>query len=169
MKQRLFDPLGMSSAGFGAPGTPKQIDQPWGHEKVWYWYKWKSDQSDNPEALGPAGMVHCSIEDWAKFLSLQLTEENSIIDKKYLNKLIEPVGSHFYAGGWGVAENDWAKGTMLSHSGSNGVWYTTVVVTPKLDRAFIVATNSRDFGVTADICREMTNELIIMELNIRKK
>jgi CubicO group peptidase (beta-lactamase class C family) len=163
MQKRLFDPLAMSSAGFGAPNTHNQTDQPWGHEKAWY--KWKSDQFDNPEALAPAGMVHCSIEDWAKFISLQLTEENSILERKYLNKLIEPVGSHFYAGGWGVAEQDWAKGTMLSHAGSNGVWYASVVVTLKLDRAFVVATNSRDFGVTEDVCIEMTNKMIRMELN----
>jgi len=34
-KKRLFDPLGMSSAGFGAPNTNNQIDQPWGHSKSW--------------------------------------------------------------------------------------------------------------------------------------
>jgi len=166
MKQRLFDPLGMSSAGFGAPNTPEQIDQPWGHEKAWYWNKWKPDQSDNLEALGPAGRVHCTIEDWAKFLSLQLAEENPILDKAYLNKLIEPVGSHFYAGGWGVAEQAWAKGKMITHSGSNGIWYTSVVITPELNRAFIVSTNSRDFGVTEDLCRDIMNKLLIMELNL---
>ena len=169
MKKRLFDPLGMSSAGFGAPNTPSQIDQPWGHEKVWYRNKWKPDQSDNPEALGPAGRVHCTIEDWAKFLSLQLTEENAILNKAYLNKLIEPVSSHYYAGGWGVAEQDWAKGTMLSHSGSNEIWYTSVVVTPQLDRAFVVSTNSRDFGITEDLCVEVMNKLLRMELNLRNK
>jgi len=169
MKTRLFDPLGMKNAGFGAPGTPEKIDQPWGHEKPWYWYQWKSDQSDNPEALGPAGRIHCSIEDWAKFLSLQLTEKNAILEKKYLNKLIEPVGDHFYAGGWGVAEQDWAQGIMLSHSGSNGVWYASVVVTPQLNRAFVVATNSRDFGVTADLCKNIINQLIIMEFNLGDK
>lgn len=166
MQNRLFDPLCMSSAGFGALNTPNETDQPWGHEKVWYGNKWKPDQSDNPEALGPAGRVHCNIEDWAKFLSLQLTEENAILDKVYLNKLIEPVGSHYYAGGWGVAEKDWAKGTMLSHSGSNGIWYTSVVVTPQVDRAFVVSTNSRDFGITEDLCVEVMNKLLIMELNV---
>ena len=169
MKQRLFDPLGMFSTGFGAPNTHNQIDQPWGHSSSLLGNKWKPDQSDNPEALGPAGMVHCSIEDWVKFLSLQLTKESPILERKYLNKLIEPVGGHFYAGGWGVAEQPWAKGTMISHSGSNGIWYTSVVVTPKLDRVFIVSTNSRDFGVTGDICFKVMNKLIKMELNISKE
>jgi CubicO group peptidase (beta-lactamase class C family) len=152
----------MTTAGYGAPGTPKQIDQPWGHKKTWYWYKWISDQSDNPEALGPAGMVHCSIEDWGKFLSLQLTDENPILERQYLNKLIEPDG--FYAGGWGVLEPPWAEGVILVHNGSNGIWFANVVVVPAMDRAFIVATNSLDFSVTGDICKNMTNKLIKMSL-----
>ncbi|MCB2220687.1 MAG: beta-lactamase family protein [Bacteroidetes bacterium] len=166
MKNRLFDPLDMSSAGFGAPNTHNQIDQPWGHSKSWFGNKWKPDQSDNPEALGPEGRVHCSIEDWAKFLSLYLTGDNPVLEQKYLKKLIEPVGDHFYAGGWGVAEQTWAKGKMLSHSGSNGIWYCSVVITPDLNRAFIVATNSCDFGVTADLCKEIINKLIISELDL---
>ena len=166
MQKRVFDPLKMTSVGFGAPNSPDKIDQPWGHKKVWYWPKWKPDQSDNPEALGPAGMVHLTIEDWAKFLSIQLTDENPILERKYLDKLIEPVGNHFYAGGWGVAEQDWAKGIILTHSGSNGIWYTNVLILPKLDRVFIVSTNSRDFGVTEDICMKVANKLIRMELGI---
>jgi len=31
MSQGLFEPLQMSSAGFGPPGTPGKVDQPWGH------------------------------------------------------------------------------------------------------------------------------------------
>ncbi len=162
MKKRLFEPLGMTTAGYGAPGTPKQIDQPWGHKKTWYWYKWIADQSDNPEALAPAGMVHCSIEDWARFISLQLTDENPVLERQYLNKLIEPDG--YYAGGWAVVEQPWANEVILVHNGSNGIWYAEVVVAPELDRAFVVATNSQDFGVTADICKNMMNKLILMSL-----
>jgi CubicO group peptidase (beta-lactamase class C family) len=160
----------MSSAGFGAPNTHNQIDQPWGHSNSWLRNKWQPDQTDNPEALGPAGRVHCSIEDWAKFLSLQLNDESSILEQKYLKKLIEPVGDHFYAGGWGVADVEdqpWAKGKVLIHSGSNGIWYTSVMVAPKLNRAYIVSTNSRDFGVTEDLCGEILGMLIRMDLNIK--
>lgn len=167
MKQRLFDPLGMSSASFGAPNSPNKIDQPWGHSNSWYGKKWKPDQSDNPKALGPAGRVHCNLEDWAKFLALQLTEKNPILDRKYLDKLIEPIG--FYAGGWGVAneiDQPWANGIVLSHSGSNGIWYCSVMVAPKLNRAYIVATNSRDFGLTENLCGEMLSKLVRMDLKM---
>lgn len=162
MKKRLFDPLGMSTAGFGNPNISKSIDQPWGHHK--YVWKWWASEAYYDEAIGPAGRIHCSISDWAKFLSLQLTEENSILDKEYLNKLIEPVGSHYYAGGWGVAEHTWAEGITLNHAGSNEIWYAVVLVIPKLDRVFVVATNSCDFGSTPGICTEIMNKLIRMEL-----
>jgi len=168
MRQRLFDPLGMSSAGFGAPNIHDQIDQPWGHswEYSLFGNNWEPDQDDNPKALGPAGRVHCNIKDWAKFLSLFLNDENLVIDRKYLNKLITPIG--LYAGGWAVLKEEdqpWAKGKVLVHSGSNGIWFTSVMVAPKLNRAYIVATNSREFGSTEGVCMEMLSKLVKMDLN----
>lgn len=165
MKQRLFDPLGMSTAGFGNPNKNNSIDQPWGHNK--YAWKWRPSKSYYEEAISPAGRIHCSIADWAKFLSLQLTTENPILERKYLDKLIEPVG--FYASGWLVEEHEWAKGITLFHNGSNEIWYAAVVVTPKFDRAFVVATNSCDFGSTPNVCLEVSNKMIRMELNLETK
>ena len=165
IKKRLFDPLGMSLAGFGAPNTHDQIDQPWGHSNPWSGNKWQPDQTDNSEALGPAGRVHCNIKDWAKFLSLFLTKKNPVLDGKYLKKLITPIG--FYAGGWGVVEQKWADGAVLTHNGSNGIWYASVTVAPKLNRTYIVVTNSCDFGSTPGICNEILKKLVRMELNFR--
>src|SRR5579871_4995865 len=75
--QRLFRPRGMTTTGFGAMGTPGKLDQPWQH---------RMDNgvrvsigpgpfSDNPEVIGPAGTVHCSIGDWAKYIELHLNGE----------------------------------------------------------------------------------------------
>lgn len=162
MKQLLFDPLGMSSAGFGNPNTTRSIAQPWGHKK--YLWKWWPSEAYYDEVIGPAGRIHCSIADWAKFLSLQLTSENPILERKYLDKLIEPVG--FYASGWLVAEYAWAKGITLNHNGSNEIWYAAVLVTPKFDRAFVVATNSCSFSSTPGICTEIMNKMIRLELDL---
>jgi CubicO group peptidase (beta-lactamase class C family) len=164
MQERLFKPLGMTSAGFGNPGKPGKINQPWGHRKTWK--GWNPVYSDCSEVLGPAGRIHCNIEDWAKFLSLQLTKSHPILDSTILNKLRVPGG--FYAGGWGVTEYDWAKGKILTHCGSNEIWFSNVVVAPNLNKAYIVVTNSRDFGVTKDLCTEMTNKIIIMDLETNK-
>ncbi len=172
IRERLFEPLGMSSAGFGAPHTPDQIDQPWGHSWVFSLFgnNWEPDQDYNPEALGPAGRVHCNIADWAKFLSLFLNDDNSFIDSKYLHKLITPIG--YFAGGWVVLkekDQPWAKGIVLVHSGSNGIWFTSVMVAPRLNRAYIVATNSREFGSTEGVCQEMLSKIVKMDMKKSKQ
>lgn len=164
MMERLFQPLGMTTAGFGDPVKTKSIDQPWGHKKSWMGNKWSPSRDYYGEVISPAGRVHCSVEDWAKFISLQLPGENTILDRKILNKLIEPVGN--YAGGWVVfrqTEQPWAKGIVLVHGGSNEIWYAAVMVAPNLDRAYVVVTNSCHFGVTDRACVEMTNKLAKMD------
>jgi len=156
MKKRVFDPLGMSSAGFGEPDAGGAVDQPWGH--VGSEGRWLPSRDYDEEALGPAGEIHCTVEDWGKFLALQLRDRNPILDRKHLDKLLEPAG--FYAGGWGIIDGlGWAKGKAHTHNGSNGLWYATVLVAPGIDRAFAVATNSRDFAETSDLCAGMLRQL----------
>ncbi len=167
MKERLFEPLGMSTAGFGDPVKNKSIDQPWGHKRSWIGNNWKPSRDYYGEVISPAGRVHCSVEDWAKFIVLQLSGENTILDRKILNKLIEPNG--VYAGGWVVfpeTEQPWAKGIVLVHGGSNEIWYAAVMVAPAIDRAYVVVTNSCDFGVTDRICIEMTNKIAKRDQNL---
>ena len=156
MQKRIFDPLDMDSAGFGPPGASGKTDQPWGHVRSGD--RWRPRQFDNAEALGPAGRVHASFADWAKFLAMQLSGGKSLgLDRKILDKLITPTGT--YAGGWRVTKRPWGKGTVLTHSGSNTMWYALVWVAPQLDRAFLVATNSRDNDSHA-ICDQMIGKLI---------
>jgi len=156
MRNRIFDPLGMSSAGFGPPGTIDQIDQPWGHSKSNG--EWQPSQLDNPEEAGPAGTIHCSVEDWAKFISIYLKQDNTaILERRYIDKLIDPVGT--YACGWVVEYQDRASGLVLAHNGSNAMWYAGVWVAPELNRAFIACTNSRD-GNTERIIQAAINNLI---------
>ncbi len=159
MKNRIFDPLGMSSAGFGPPGTINQIDQPWGHNKSNG--EWQPSQSDNPEEIGPAGIIHCSVEDWAKFISLFIKQNNTIIlEHSYLEKLIEPVGD--YACGWVVEQQQRADGLVLAHNGSNSMWYVSLWVAPELNRAFIAGTNSYDNN-TEKIFQAAINNLITID------
>ena len=33
IREQIFTPLGIKNAGFGPPGTPGKLDQPWGHEE----------------------------------------------------------------------------------------------------------------------------------------
>jgi len=153
MRNRIFEPLGMSSAGFGPPGTIDQIDQPWGHNKSNG--EWQPSQLDNPEEAGPAGTIHCSIEDWAKFISIFLKQNNTaILERRFIDKLIEPVGN--YACGWVVEYQDRADGLVLAHNGSNAMWYVGIWVAPELNRAFIAGTNS---------CNDHTEVIIQSAIN----
>src|SRR6476646_8153206 len=73
MRERLFQPLGISTGGFGQPGTAGKTDQPWGHSSV----LGKPIDPGSPAAhfplyYGPAGMAHMTITDWAKFIALHL-------------------------------------------------------------------------------------------------
>jgi CubicO group peptidase (beta-lactamase class C family) len=61
IQQMLFKPLGMETSGFGAPGTPGSLDQPWGHSSSCMPLDPGNRLSDNPPVLGPAGRVHCSM------------------------------------------------------------------------------------------------------------
>ncbi len=161
INDRIFEPLGMGSAGFGPPGTSGQIDQPWGHHKEDG--KWVSSQLDNVEEIGPAGRIHCSIQDWARFLALLLKQDDtSILERDQLDKLIEPIGD--YACGWWVVQRDWGNGNVLTHGGSNTMWYVSVWIAPEINRAFIVGTNSHD-SKTIENCDNVMGWLISIDRN----
>lgn len=150
MKKRLFTPLGMGTAGFGAPGRPGSTNHPWGHQ-------WVDDKpvgvppgrwADNPPALGPAGTVHCSMFDLVKYLSLHALEgqwTGPVLLKpesvEFLHRL-EP--GERYALGWNVAHRSWAGGRTLNHTGSNTQWYSNVWIGPGKGFAILIVTNVGD-------------------------
>ncbi|MDB5350447.1 MAG: penicillin-binding protein beta-lactamase class [Planctomycetota bacterium] len=143
MRECLFAPLGMSSAGFGPPGIKDKVDQPWGHSAMFG--RKVPSQIDNPPVLGPAGTVHSTMADWAKFAELHLKgargEATPILKPETFRILQTPAPGESYAMGWGVTEREWAGGTTLSHSGSNTQWFCTVWLAPKRNTALLSATN----------------------------
>lgn len=144
MEKYIFSPLGMNSAGFGGLGTPGLIDQPWGHEKSGQPFKENGPDIDNPPVLGPAGRVHCSIQDWAKFIADQLRGARgapALLNKQAYKILQTPHFGGAYALGWSVVEQDWADGKVLTHTGSNTLYLARACVAPESDFAIIVCTN----------------------------
>jgi CubicO group peptidase (beta-lactamase class C family) len=143
MREKIFRPLGMTTAGFGAPGKRAKNDQPRGH---------KADGSpvepgpgaDNPVAIGPAGIVHCSIADWAKFAASNLpSAKTQLVKPETLKKLHTPVpGAPKYAMGWIISDRQpWAGGPSLTHAGSNTMWLAVAWLAPAKDFAVLVACN----------------------------
>ena len=144
MRERLFEPLAMSGAGFGPPGTPGELDQPWGHRRDPQRGEWVPNQVDNAPALGPAGTVHLRLEDWSRFMALWLPDAPAaILDRGTLDKLITPTSGNF-AAGWIVAPRPWARGRAITHSGSNASWYTILWIAPVIGQAYVVGSNAAD-------------------------
>jgi CubicO group peptidase (beta-lactamase class C family) len=145
MADELFDPLGMASAGFMPPSTGNQVDQPWGHSDS-TGSRVASPDGDNVAGCGPAGTVHASMRDWAKFIRLHLTgsEGGVILSAATLARLqtehtSNPLWPQRY--GWGWINFDEFGGPGLAHDGSNGLWYVSVVLYPDLAFAVMAVTN----------------------------
>lgn len=138
--EKLFKPLQMNSAGFGPPGTPGKLDQPWGHARSGG--KAKPLQMDNPPAIAPGGRVHCTLDDLARFVMFHLQPGgDGLLKAETVRKLHTPPESSDYACGWVVVERGWAGGEALMHNGSNTMWYLVMWLAPEKKFAVIAATN----------------------------
>jgi CubicO group peptidase (beta-lactamase class C family) len=149
IQQRLFEPLGMKSAGFGPPS--KQVaDAPWGHQIVDD--RTIATEGDNPPSLGPAGTIHASMGDWIKYLRVHLMTDPKKecglpLTSKTLKQLQRPAKGSEYAGGWVCGERTWAAGRILMHNGSNTYWYCVVFLAPRQRRGILAASN---LGLSAE-------------------
>jgi len=142
LTEKLFRPLGMKFAGFGAPGAIGKLDQPWGHARSLS--STTPVQKDNPPAIGPAGTVHCSLDDLARFVMLHLRRGQgggSLLKPETFRKLHTPPAGEDYAFGWLSLERGWAGGRALMHNGSNTMWYLVMWLAPEKNFAVIAATN----------------------------
>jgi CubicO group peptidase (beta-lactamase class C family) len=146
--REVFGPLGMASSGFGAPGVAGSVTEPRGHRRVSG--SWQPVEpgpfADNPAALGPAGTVHASLADYARFMAAHLAgargEAGGLLLPATFAMLHTPAAGSDYAFGWGVTDRDWAGGRVLQHAGSNTMWYATVWVAPERDLALFAVSNA---------------------------
>jgi D-alanyl-D-alanine carboxypeptidase len=141
----VFLPLGLSSAGFGAPTG----DEPWGHE-----IGSSGDPSpvdpekgvaDNPPVLAPGGQIHISLSDYVKFVQVFLNDGGGFLKSESLMRLARPedVLTEGDGLGWRVTPmRAWAKGPVLAHEGSNTLWRALVEVAPARPLALVVVTNA---------------------------
>ena len=165
MQEMIFGPLGMTTVGFGAMGTAEEIAQPWQHvfQEGEIYPVTPGPRSDNPTVIGPAGRIHCSIGDWARFIAAHLEGRHgrsSLLKQETFETLHTlPFGGD-YALGWGVVRRDWAGGTALTHTGSNGGNYALVWLAPQRDFAVIVATNIGSGDEALEALNEATDALI---------
>ncbi len=166
MEERIFRPLHMSTCGFGAMGTPGKVDQPWQHRVVngTHMAIAPGPHADNPPVIAPAGTVHCSIGDWAKFIQAHLRGErgfSGIVKPATFRRMHTAVPGGEYGYGWFVVQRPWAGGRALNHNGSNNQNYAVTWIAPDRDFAVLVATNQADAGEdTFKACDDAAGALI---------
>ena len=147
MREMLFTPQGLNSAGFGAPGTPGKTDQPWGHrsEGSSLVPVPPGPDADNPPSIGPGGIVHMSIGDFARYAACHADEgrrDVRLLKRDSFHKLHTALPGQDYALGWGVMQRPWAGGRVLTHTGSNTMNFAVMWVAPERDFAVVAATNA---------------------------
>lgn len=147
MSDYVFAPLSMNETGFGAPGTAALLNEPYGH--------WDSGNrydpvppgpdADNPQVFGPAGTVHSTFADYAKYIAAHVDGANGVdgfITAASFDTLHTPVDNGS-ALGWGVIDSEEFPGrTELAHSGSNGRWFAVVRILPELDGGALLVVNA---------------------------
>jgi CubicO group peptidase (beta-lactamase class C family) len=164
MRLRIFAPLKMEHVGFGGTGTPGEIDQPWPHIDGKP-LPTNGPKVDNPPVMAPAGAIHCSIGDWAKFISNELSgfrDKPSLLTPRTFERMHTPPLGGSYAGGWLSARRGWARGTAYNHAGSNTFNYAVAWLAPQRDVAFLICTNE---GNASKPCDDAIGSLIKLYSN----
>ena len=130
----VFEPLQLQSAGFGWPATRQTPNQPHGHYGASPELKVQEIGEYSLGDLayfGPAGDVHCSIEDLARFAAYQLRVargHDKTLDAEALRRY------------WREHELE-NGGTAHTFFGSGGTFLAMVAIYPESDVAVVAATN----------------------------
>jgi CubicO group peptidase (beta-lactamase class C family) len=171
VREQVIAPLGLRSAGFGAPGiggAAGAIDQPWGHLNPVGVARPPhpvppGPLADNPPFLGPAGTLHMSIDDLATYLREHMNGEagaGTLLSADSYRRLHREVGDS-YALGWVDDRPEWAGGErVVWHNGSNSMWYALIAFFPERRLGFVGVSNGglASEAVVTKAFRELTKE-----------
>lgn len=158
---RIFTPLGLKSAGLGPQATTGRFDAPVGHRiddkgaitpMPW------GPAADVPPLLGPAGVAHMSVLDfanWAGWNAGRGKRGPALVKPETLDRIHRPhvktgrlanarpgtPQEGDYALGWGVVKFDWTRTPVLEHNGSNSMNLAKILVDRDADIGVVVMTN----------------------------
>ncbi|UCH21662.1 MAG: beta-lactamase family protein [Deltaproteobacteria bacterium] len=168
MAEKVFLPLNLNTAGYGAPADLEPLSQPWGH--ISNKLSLVAVRRDYPHWLDPAGAtISLSIKDWAKFIvaHMYLDQDTSrtLLTSKTLKKLHTPpnAATWDYNGlyfafwhkhiGWPLTSSNYALGwfrvktkegeNVLTHGGTSKSFMAEVYLSADKKSAILLATNAR--------------------------
>jgi len=138
MREQVFGPLELASAGFGSPGRAGQIEQPFGHRLGLHGYEVVQAGGglhDIPAVVGPAGGIHINLTDLLTYLAAHGQQSPFLTAESWRTLHAPPPGGD-YAMGWGVTPNG-----NLVHGGATDLWLAQVMIDPRRGICAAAATN----------------------------
>jgi CubicO group peptidase (beta-lactamase class C family) len=129
--------------GRGAPVDPGSRERP-------------DLRADNPPVMSPAGRIHLTLDDWARFIRIFLTDGYPLLNLASIVKLTTPPGGKGpkQGIGWAIPPGKLRRDVALGQQGSNTAWVATALIDPSRDRGALVVCNdgrSRMLAVTGHL------------------
>ena len=142
----VLEPLGITTAGLGPPPDI------WGHKSRLQIGGITAGRgspaepglprSDNPAVMTPAGRLHLTLADWAKFQRVFLNRGSDFLESATVEHLLAiPAGKgNGMAMGWAPAAG--LAGVSYGMQGSNTLWAATALIDSNFERTAMVVANS---------------------------
>ncbi len=155
LTENVFTPLGMNNSGFLAP---TDSGSPWGHSPDGNATPLDPNEliSDNPRVLGPAGTVHTTLTDMAKYINLHLDKGQTLnlLTPATFNKLHTGVvdmnyNGLLYALGWNVNSD----ASVMFHAGSNLRWLAELTLVQEKNVGIFVVMNMTGDGASTALTK----------------
>ncbi|MGH6628720.1 MAG: serine hydrolase domain-containing protein [Burkholderiales bacterium] len=147
MRERVFTPLGLTTAAFGNMAAVGTTDGPWEHE-------WKNNRLTPvaprtmalAQARAPVGRnIVCSVIDLARFAQLHLDGAHGrshFLRPETFQVMHTPLPGDHQSPGWMVEAMTWAGADTIWHNGSTGINMATCTIGVERDFAVCVMTNA---------------------------
>lgn len=157
--ERVFEPLGLTTAGIGPQASMGRVDAPLAHDQKdgKLVPMLAGPNGDVPPTMAPAGAAHMSVLDFARWSAWNAGEGKrgpALVKPETLKKLHTPViamthekpapgtpPSGRYALGWGEVTLDWTAEPFVFHGGSNTMNLAYVLFQPARDYGMVLMTN----------------------------
>jgi len=154
IRTEVLDPLSLKTAGMGPPGVLNELTQPRGHRNGTTPVE-PGPFADNPPYMGPAGRLHMSLTDLARWGQEHLRgargQDGTLLKAATYARLHTALPGGSYALGW-VTEPP-ATRRIIWHNGSNTMWYAILMLDPAADRGVVLTSNG---GIGASKVLDMT-------------
>jgi CubicO group peptidase (beta-lactamase class C family) len=145
----VLEPLGITSAGFGPPpglwghggrmlalGPLGLVDLGRGGPADPEWV-----ESDNPAIMSPAGRLHLTLEDWARFQRVFVTRGEGFLRPPTVERLFTPASGRGQRQAFGWAPARALGNASFAQQGSNTYWVATAVIDGAAERTAMVVCN----------------------------